>query len=101
MRFVYMIQFDWSTEDYGEIETELFGSYKKALARFRELVQNEKNPTLSWVGEQALDEYDNVNDGYELDFCYAEGTNNQSWHIVDNSNYYRHSFIDLIIKEIQ
>lgn len=101
MRFVYMIQFDWSTEDYEEIEIELFGSYKKALTRFRELAQNEKNPTLSWVGEQALDEYGNVNDGYELDFCYAEGTNNQSWHIVDKGNYYRHSFIDLIIKEIQ
>ncbi len=101
MRFIYMVQFDWSTEDYGEIETELFGTYKRALDRFHSLIQNEKNPTLSWVGDQALDENGNVNDGYELDFCFAEGKNNQSWHIVDKSNYYRHSFIDLIIKEVQ
>ena len=73
MRFIYMVQFDWSTEDYGEIETELFGTYKRALDHFHTLIQNEKNPALSWVGDQALDEYGNVNEGYELDFLYAEG----------------------------
>lgn len=94
MKYVYMVQFDWSTTDADGIETELFENYNDAYARYKEIITNELNPDLSWVGSEVFDENGNVNDGYDLD----EG--NHYWHVVDKNDYYRHSFIDLIKKEI-
>lgn len=94
MKYVYMLQFDWSTNDADGIETELFRNYDDAYTHYKKTIANELNPEMSWVGSEVFDENGNVNDGYELD----KGKN--YWHVVDKNDYYRHSFIDLIKKEI-
>ncbi|MFR1553097.1 MAG: hypothetical protein ACLSTV_00240 [Coriobacteriales bacterium] len=101
MEHIYLVQFDWSTTDADGIETELYEHYNDAFNRFQELIANELNPELSWVGEQVFSETGKVNENYEL---YTDGDftlkQDLSWHVVDKNDYYRHSFIDLIKKEV-
>ncbi len=101
MEDVYMVQFDWSTTDSDGIETELYEYYNDAYNHFQELIANELNPDLSWVGDEVFDETGEVNENYELDIdgdCTLK--QDLSWHVVDKNDYYRHSFIDLIKKEV-
>lgn len=101
MEYIYMIQFDWSTTDADGIDTELYEYYNDAYNRFQELIANELKPELSWVGEEVFDETGEVNENYEL---YTDGDfalkQDLSWHVVDRNDYSRHSFIDLIKKEV-
>lgn len=48
-KYVYMVEFDWSVEDGCDIETELFATYDKALERYNQLVNEEKNNEDGWV----------------------------------------------------
>lgn len=99
MKYVYMVQFDWSTTDADGIETELVADYDKAYARYQEMIANELNPEMSWVGDEAFDENGEVNEDYELDEG-DYGADHLYWHVVDKNDYYRHSFIDFIKKEV-
>lgn len=98
---VYLIAFDWSTTDCDGIETYLYRNYKDARKKFNELIKNECNANLSWVGSEVFDENGEVNDGYELD-CNTDDKNAQElyWRVVDKNDYNRRSFIDLFKKEI-
>jgi hypothetical protein len=69
MTELYMVTLDWSTDDDEGLEQEFFTSYKEAALRFNEMVENEKNPNLSWVGDKAFDDSGKVNKDYELDYC--------------------------------
>lgn len=100
MNYVYMVQFDWSMTDADGIEIELFADYDKAFARYKEMIANELDPNLSWVGDQAFNENGEINEDYELDEG-DYGADHIYWHVVDNYDYYRHSFIDLIKKEVK
>ena len=100
-RTVYMVLFDWSTDDADGIETFLFYDYDAAYLKFKNLVADECNPELSWVGSEALTVDNKPNDGYLLD--YYDNNSEQSevyFHVAREDNYYFHSFIDLIKKEI-
>lgn len=98
---IYLILFDWSTNDSDGIETYLYHRFEDALEKFNEIIENERNPDLSWVGEEVFDENGDVKDGYELD-CNIDDKNAQElfWHVVDKSDYNRRSFIDLFKREI-
>ena len=96
-----MVQLDWSTSDTDGLETELFENYHNAYARFKKMIRDELNPEKSWIGEEAFGENGKVNDGYEFDeYGDAARKTDLSWHIADKDDYYRHSFIDLIKKEL-
>ena len=102
MKYVYLIQRDWSTTDFGEIQTELYEKYKDAVLRFHEIILNEKNPALSEIGKTAFDEDGFIKRNYELSFRYSKRKeHDQYWHLVDKNDYYRHSFIDLKRVEIR
>ncbi len=102
MKYVYMVKFDWSTTDLEDIEIYIYENYDSAYSKFKELAQNEYNPEKSWIGELEFDE-----DGYPLDENYElnyednnSGESEVYWHFVDKNDYYKHSFIDLIRKEL-
>lgn len=99
---IYLILFDWSTNDCDGIETYLYYRFEDALQKLNELIENECDPDLSWVSEEVFDENADVKDGYELD-CNTDDRNAQElfWHVVDKSDYNRRSFIDLFKREIQ
>ncbi len=101
-KHVYMILFDWSTTDSDGIETFLYHDYEAARKKLDEIIQNECDADLSWIGSEVFDENGDVNDGYELD-CNTDdkAAEDLYWHVVDKNDYNRRSFIDLIKKEIQ
>ena len=39
---VYLVVFEWSTEDDSDVDIEAFDSYEKAANRFSERIQEEK-----------------------------------------------------------
>ena len=102
MNKVFIVQSDWSTTDAEGIELYVYGSYDKAYDKFKELICAERNPEVSWVGELEFDDEGYpIDEDYELDFednnsCESE----VYWHIVDKNDWYQHSFIDLLVKEV-
>lgn len=100
-QYIYLIIFDWSTTDSDGIETFLYRNFEDARKHFNEMIENECDADLSWVGSEVFDENGDVNDGYELD-CNIDDKNAKElyWHVVDKSDYNRRSFIDLFKREI-
>ena len=100
---VYMVQFDWSTEDEGSVETYLFDTYAKALDKFNEIIKSELTPDMSWVAD-AFDKDGNVTDDYEFDTNMLDVKVQDEfdlwWNITDSNNYYIHDFLDLRKMEI-
>ena len=75
---VYMVKFEWSTDDDQGIDIELFKNYKNAVKRFNKIIKNEKDPDISWVADAFSDGvFDDGN--YELD--YRHGTDFMFWSV--------------------
>ncbi len=101
MKNVYMVLFDWSTQDDSAVEAELFDTYEKAYDRYQEIIANEKDPDLSWVGAEAIDENGYFKDGYD----FGEHDDGKPfdcwWNIADKNDWNRHVFIDLKTMEVK
>ena len=104
---VYAVVFDWSVNnqwnDTSQVEIEIFDTYQKAFNRFNEIINNEKNPEISWVAN-AFDENDEVKDGYEFyEHIESDGTEELEcwWNITDRDDWYQHDFLDLRIMEVK
>ena len=99
---VYVVRFDWSTTDSGDVELYIYDSYDKAYDKFKELICAERDPEISWVGDITFDdEAYPPDDEYKFDFeDNNSGESEVWWHIADKYDYYRHSFIDLLVKEV-
>ena len=89
MKYVYIVQFDWSTSDAGSVDLFVYGKYDNAYDK-------------SWVGNIEFDD-----DGYPIDEHYEfEFEDNNSgeaevyWHITDKNDWNTHSFIDLRVMEV-
>ena len=65
-KIVYLVLFDYSTDDCNGIDINLYDSYQKAINKFKQIIEQEKNPNMSWVAN-AFDEDDNLINWYELD----------------------------------
>lgn len=103
---VYVIIYDWSISnaDSSGIEVEVFGTYKKAYDRFNEIIANEKNPNMSWVGIDAVDENGDIKEDYDFDeHIESDGTQEFDcwWNITDKNDWYRHVFLDLRVMEVK
>ena len=96
---VYMVKFDWSTPDSGNIDLYAFNEYGKAYDKFKQLIADETNPDNSWVGDIQFNK-----DGYPIndDYIFEFNDNNSGeselwWHITDKGDW----FIELIVLEVQ
>jgi hypothetical protein len=101
-KVIYLVQFDWSTTDDGGIDLYAFDNYDKAYEKFKELICAERNPNVSWVGDIEFDDDgEPVGDDYEFE-CEDNNSCESEvyWHISDRWNYYRHTFIDLLVLEV-
>ena len=75
----------------------------RAFKRFNQIIQNEKNPEMSWVAD-AFDENGEVLDGYELDeHIESNGTQEYAcwWNITDKNDWYQHDFLEIRIMEVK
>ncbi len=100
---IYMVMFDWSTQDNSDIEVELFDNYQKAYKRFNEIIANEKVFDISWVAD-AFDNKGNLLENYELDeHIESDGINEfDCWLNITNKNDWNtHDFLDLKVMEVK
>ena len=95
-KFVYMVEFDWSTEENSDKEIQLYSNYADAVKRFNEIIANELNPEMSWVGNSVFREDGSVNDGFTFTCCTdAEGEGDLWWYVARKGDSNIRSFIDL------
>ena len=64
MNNLYLVLFDWSTEDDSQIETYIFSNYKDAVKKFKHIIEDERKPEMSWVGDEAFNSAGKLNKGY-------------------------------------
>ncbi|MBR2909089.1 MAG: hypothetical protein IKC11_01930 [Clostridia bacterium] len=96
---VYMIQIQYSTDDYDGVDTFLFENREKAIKKLHKLIEIEKQT--AWI-QDAYEEDGSINEDYELD----ENLNDKDacclwWNFKCLSDYYYHTFIDLREIEVQ
>lgn len=93
---VYIVQLDWDADDSADVELYVYDSYDKARKKFKELIANELNPELSWVGE--LD-WENGKPVGNYSLWSKDSSDKEQvlyWHILDNWNG-KYSYINLYI----
>lgn len=93
MDYVFMIIVDSITNDVPEYEINLFKQFDDALTKFQKLIEIEKDPYSSWVGEFALNENEEPNKGYTLEYSFSDNENaHQYWCVAEEgfflSNHY-------------
>lgn len=98
-KFVYVVLFDYSTDDCSGIDLYIFDTYQKALNKFNEIIEQEKQPEMSWVGEK----FKNNTFDYELDTNIEDAKEGVElwWNVTDRNDWHFHDFLDLRIKEIK
>ena len=60
---LYLVLFDWSTEDATEIKTYLYRNYADAVQKFKRIISDEMKPDQSCVGDYAFNSAGKLNDG--------------------------------------
>ena len=95
--YVYILQIDYSTDDYEGVETKIFHTREKAVEEFKQQILCEKRQT--WI----QDAYENgkLKHGYELE----ENADDPDavdlfWNITCHENFYLHTFIDMRAVEV-
>lgn len=98
---VYLVVFEWSTEDDADVDIEAFDSYEKAANRFYERIQEEKTD-MSWVHE-AFDESDNVLDGYDFDECPPDKhlETYAYWTVTQRTNWQMKDYMAIVTLEVK
>ena len=94
-QIVYLILFEYSTEDCNGIDTYLYDTREKAIKKLQELVENEKkvyNIEYSHINKEDFEIDTNIDDENACEYW---------WNIQCKSNWYLHTNIDLRIKEIE
>lgn len=98
---VYLVVFDWTTEEGSEVDIEAFDSYEKAAKRFNERISEEKSD-MFWAHD-AFDEDGNVLDGYDFDECPPDMRleTYAYWIVTNNSNWQMRDYIALVRLEVK
>ena len=98
---VYLVVFEWSTEDDSDVDIEAFDSYEKATMRFQERINDEKTD-MSWVHD-AFDENGDILDGYDFDECRpnARLETYAYWRITNSDNWRIHDYIAIVPQEVK
>ena len=100
-KYVYMVEFDWSVEDGCDIETELFATYDKALERYNQLVNEEKNNEDGWVHD-VFGPNGTILKGYTFEeYGNKEKQEDLYWSCVMDEWYEYHSIIQLKKLEVK
>lgn len=92
---VYLILFEYSTQDCNGIDIYIFDTKEKALKKLNDLIKNEK--------DFYKNEYPHLNyEDFEIDTNIDdENANEYWWNIECKTDWYLHTNIDLRIKEIE
>ena len=96
MEYVYIVHFDWTTDEESELETYVYADYKDAVKKMKALIANEMNPALSWVGDLAFNSAGKLNKGYHF-YEFTDDSTGQDlfWRVANYENSSFYSFITL------
>ena len=96
---VYMIQIDYTTPDYDDVDTYLYKNKEDALKEFFRLIDVEKKT--SWVKDAYTNDVLDT-ERYDLDTNIDDNTAEEYfWTIGDNYDWYYRTSIELRIMEVQ
>ena len=98
---VYLVVFEWTTEDDSDVDIEAFDSYEKAANRFNERIQEEKTD-MSWIHD-AFDENGDILDGYGFNECQPDTSleTYACWNIINKYNWQMHDYIAIVQLEVK
>ena len=97
--YVYLIQIQYSTDDYDGVDTFLFENREKAISKLHKLIEIEKQT--AWI-QDAYEQDGLLNNDYELDDNLEDSDScSLWWNFKCLSNYNYHTFIDLREIEVQ
>ena len=98
---VYLVVFDWTTEEGSDVDIEAFSSYEKAAKRFNERIREEKSD-MSWAHD-AFDEDGNVLDGYDFDECPPDNRleTYAYWTITQCTNWLMKDYLAIVKLEVK
>lgn len=100
MDHVFMVLLDWSTTDEDGFQIELFKNYDDAYDRFKEIISEQLKEF--WGGEVNFDI--DGDPGEEYEFSEEDNNSGESevyWHLSCKHDYYTHTFVDLLRKELK
>ena len=95
-----MVMLDWSTTDEDGFQIELFKKYDDAYDRFKEIISEQLKEF--WDGEVNFDI--DGDPGEEYEFSEEDNNSGESevyWHLSCKHDYYTHTFVDLLRKELK
>lgn len=96
---VYMIQLDYTTPDYDDVDTYLFKNKEDAIKEFFRLIDVEKKT--SWVKDAYTNDVLDT-EQYDLDTNIDDDTAEEYfWTISANYDWYYRTSIELRIMEVQ
>lgn len=101
MTEVYLVLFDWATEDDGGVDSYVFANYDDAVKKFKAIIEAEMTPALSWVGDEAFNSAGKLNKNFIL-HKFTDETSGKDlfWQVADYNHVERYSFVDLLKREI-
>ena len=91
---VYVIQFDYSTEDCDGVDVFVFKEFEKAKEKFKSMIESEKTFFKTNYSHKEEDDFEldtNIDDDSAEEYF---------WNYKCNHDYYIHTFLDLRIKEL-
>lgn len=96
---IYLVLFQYSDENCDGVDMQAFSTYKKAVERFNEIIENEKNLDIGWAAYAF--ENGELQHDYELDCSdFTDGEEHELWwNLFCKLNYLRDS-IELRILEV-
>ena len=99
--YTYLFMLEWQTEDDSGLDYYLYHDYSAAKDKYENLIRDENDADISWVGSEVFDENGEVNDGFEFN-CTEETNEEQNlcWKVTDTNSYNRYSLITLTKVEI-
>ncbi len=98
---IYLVVFDWATEDDHSVETNAFDSYEKAVNYYNDLIEYEKQPDM-WAASAFKDNGELEKD-YELDELKPdlEKETECYWDLTCKDNYCLYDYLSIRILEVK
>ena len=98
---IFLLLFQYCTDDCDGVETQAFSTYEKAVERFNELIKDEKTSDI----RRAANAFENgkLQRNYELDCndTFTDGEEHELWwNLTCKTDWYLHDFIELRILEV-
>ena len=98
---IYLVLFQYCTDDCDGIETQAYSTYEKAVERFNEIITTEKTSDIRWAANAF--ENGKLRHNYELDRndTFTDDEEHELWwYLTCKIDWYLHYFVELRILEI-